>query len=248
MKKRILIPIVYPILIVTILVGAGLAGLVYFEIRKMTTLDTQEIVPGLYAVKDGYVNFYLIRAQGTYIAVDAGMDPDRIRKELKRLNIDPEQVGTVFLTHSDVDHTGGLSVFDRAKIYLPAEEEQMINGQTPRFLFSRNKLVRPHEPIGDNQVIEVAGHRVRAILTSGHTPGSTCFLVNDTYLFTGDSMSLEDGEVREFNRLFNMDTKTQQTSLGKLSAFSPAAHMFTAHYGGTDKVNQAFARWKVGKT
>ncbi len=242
MKKRIRIPII--IVTILILVGAGLAGLVYFETRKMTTMDTQQVVPGLYAVKDGYVNFYLIQGQDTYIAVDAGMDPDRIRRELERLDIDPEQVGAVFLTHSDVDHIGGLSVFPRAKIYLPAQEEQMINGQTPRFLFTRNKLAHPHELIGDNQVIEVGDHRVRAILTPGHTPGSTCFLINDTYLFTGDSMSLIDGEVREFNELFNMDTQTQRVSLGKLSGFSPAALMFTAHYGGTDKVNQAFARWK----
>jgi len=38
----------------------------------------------------------------------------------------------VLLTHSDSDHAVGISLFEKAMIYLPEDEEQVINGETGR--------------------------------------------------------------------------------------------------------------------
>jgi glyoxylase-like metal-dependent hydrolase (beta-lactamase superfamily II) len=40
-------------------------------------------------------------------------------------------------------------------------------------------------PLDDEQVIDVGAFRMRAIYTPGHTPGSTCLLVN-RFLLSGD--------------------------------------------------------------
>lgn len=120
----------------------------------------------------------------------------------------------------------------------------MINGQTSRFLFLKNKLAYTYELLEDNQILDIAGLKVKGILTPGHTPGSMCYLVNDTWLFTGDSMSLVNGKVSEFNDLFNMDSETQRRSLRKLADLPAVKYIFTAHYGLTDDYQNAFGGWK----
>jgi glyoxylase-like metal-dependent hydrolase (beta-lactamase superfamily II) len=42
-------------------------------------------------------------------------------------------------------------------------------------------------PIAPEEIIEVGDLRLRAIHTPGHTPGSTCFLLDDL-LFSGDTL------------------------------------------------------------
>ncbi len=45
------------------------------------------------------------------------------------------------------------------------------------------------EVLGDDEVLEVGRLRVRTVATPGHTPGSMCFLVEDTpLLFSGDTL------------------------------------------------------------
>ena len=82
----------------------------------------------------------------------------------------------------------GVSLFPRAKIYLPKKEEQMINGQTPRFLFVKNKLEVPYEILEDNQNLDVFGLKIRTISTPGHTPGSMVVLMEEGEMLTGDSL------------------------------------------------------------
>ena len=36
-----------------------------------------------------------------------------VKDELKKLEIDPDKVRAVLLTHSDGDHAGGISLFDK---------------------------------------------------------------------------------------------------------------------------------------
>jgi len=229
--------------LVTILT-CGILVKFYLEARKLSPLETGEIVAGVYSVHDTYVNLFLLKINDIYIAIDAGNSQKHVQQELKRLQIDPEKVAALFLTHSDSDHTGACSLFSNAVIYLSKAEEQMINGQTSRFLFMKNKFKFSHVLLKDNQIINFPGLKVKGILTPGHTPGSMCFLVNDTYLFTGDTMGLKNGEATGFNDFFNMDSDIQRSSLGKLAKLSGIKYLFTAHYGFTDSLETAFRNWQ----
>jgi len=49
------------------------------------------------------------------------------------------------------------------------------------------------------------------------TLGSTSYLVNEKYLFTGDALSLIDGKVKELSSVFHMDAHIARESIDKLS-------------------------------
>jgi glyoxylase-like metal-dependent hydrolase (beta-lactamase superfamily II) len=214
------------------------------DLRNMTPVETGEIVTGVYSIRDSIVNLFLVKGANRYIAFDSGNDPKVVRRELKKLNIDPADVAAVFLTHGDSDHTGGLPLFQSAQIYLATEEEQMVDGRKARFFIFKNKLAQMHALLNDNQTVEVDGLKVAAILTPGHTPGSMCYLVNGQYLFTGDSMSLKSGKAGIFSKTINMDNATQLESLKKLAGLKGVRYVFTAHYGYTDSFDKAFETFR----
>jgi hydroxyacylglutathione hydrolase len=214
------------------------------EIKKMAAIETGEIVPGVYAVKDKMVNLFLVKGKGRYIAFDSGNDPDGVRRGLQRLNIVPAEVAAVFLTHGDADHTGGLPVFQDAKVYLATEEEQMVDGRTARFAVFKNKPIRRHDLLNDDQTVEVDGLKVTTVLIPGHTPGSMCYLVNGQLLFVGDSMRLTNGKADIFSKTINMDTDTQRYSLKKLARLAGVRYVFTAHFGYTDSFDRAFEAFR----
>jgi len=208
------------------------------EAKKMTPLDTKEVVSNIFSVKDVFVDLYLIKDSTQYIAVDAGNNADNVSAELKKLNIDPSRVIAVFLTHSDGDHVAALKLFTNASVYLSKQEEPMINGEKPRFLLIKNKIyTKNYSLLEDQQVLHIGNITIKGILTPGHTPGSMCYLVNNKYLFTGDALGIKDGKVVPFNKSFNMDTKEAIQSISKITNLPEAEYIFSAHHGYCDYKN-----------
>ncbi len=214
------------------------------EINKMAPLDSTEVVSGVYVIKaNSYVNFYLVKTGSNLIAFDSGEDQNTVKNEMARLNLDPLKVAAVFLTHTDQDHVGALGLFSNAKVYISNEEEQMINGKTAKTLVFKNSLPTHYNLLVDNQDIDVSGLRVHCILTPGHTPGSMCYIVDDRYLFSGDTLSLKNNKVALFNDFFNMDTTRQRNSITRISRLPDVRYIFTTHYGYSDNYRESFAHW-----
>jgi hydroxyacylglutathione hydrolase len=242
--KKILIALVIIAVVVVVIAVLFYMLRIYPEIKKMSALPTQKLNNDVYAVNDSHVNMFLIKGKTKYIAVDAGNHIKTIEKEMKKLAVDKNDVVAVFLTHADADHTAATDYFTDATIYLAKAEEQMVNGTTRRMLFFYNKLNRKYTTLEDGQVLNVDGLTVKSILTPGHTPGSTCYLIDGKYLFAGDNLSLQNGHAELFNDFFNMDSATQGISLKKLAKLMGVKYIFTAHYGYTDDFAKAFEKWK----
>ncbi|MCL2137681.1 MAG: MBL fold metallo-hydrolase, partial [Coriobacteriia bacterium] len=81
------------------------------------------------------------------------------------------------------------------------------------------------------------------IFTPGHTDGSACYVVDGRYLFTGDTLKLEEGSVTLFYDVFNMDNDTQEQSIRKLAGLKGIEAVFTMHNGYTTDFNTAFEGW-----
>jgi len=111
------------------------------EIDSMSPLETKKVMENVTSIKDKYVNMYLIKDEDSYIAFDAGDDVDIIEQEFIKLKINPDKVTAVFITHSDFDHVAAIGLFKNADIYLSKQEEQLINGETSRFLLLVTALI-----------------------------------------------------------------------------------------------------------
>ncbi|MFC1669407.1 MBL fold metallo-hydrolase [Spirochaetota bacterium] len=228
---------------VIIILSIGFFIKMKVETSGMEPLKTGEVASGVYSIKDTYVNLYLVKAGDKYIAIDAGNDLKNIKREMKKIKVDPKKVAAVFLTHTDYDHIRGIKIFKNAKVYISRAEEQIINGKTNRFLFIGNKFPWKYSLLDDKQEINISGVKIKSILVPGHTPGSMCYLVDDKYLFTGDNISLKEGRADLFVDFFNMDSETQRKSIKKLTLFPQVKYIFTAHHGSTDNYKKALEKW-----
>ena len=237
--KRILYAVAAIVLAMVLFMGYGMYR-VSKETSSLTPLESGKLTDDIYVIKDKYSNMFLIENNEKYIAVDAGVKPAKVSAELKKLAIDPSRVVAVFLTHTDSDHTGALSLFDNAVIYISKAEEKMIDGTINRMLFFKNKLNHPYQTIENYQEIVVNGSTVKGILTEGHTVGSMCYQVNERYLFTGDILGLYNGKIGPFSDFFNMDSEKALQTHQNIQGLDGVEYIFTAHNGYTDDYDAAF--------
>lgn len=214
------------------------------ELKNMHPLETKTISADISTVKDQYVNVFFIKHNDHYIAIDAGVKPSLVKKGMEQLGISPDKITDIFLTHTDYDHTGALSLFPNANVYISTQEEQMINGKRPRQFIIKNHINCSYKKLDDNQTVSIDSIRIKCILNPGHTPGSMSYILNDTVIFTGDALGLRNGKVTEFNRVFNMDSPLAVESIKKLSKLEGIKHLYTAHYGSSDNFEEASAGFR----
>lgn len=227
-------------IVVIVLVTGGFMLKMKSEMKKMHVVETKEVTKNIFAIKDGFVNMFLVKDSDNFIAIDAGNDIKTIEAELKTLQIDPEKVVAVFLTHTDGDHVAALKLFKNAKVYLSADEEQMINGKTAKLMNYHNKIdVKTYNLLNDQQSIQIGKVMIKGIMTPGHTPGSMSYLINDRYLFVGDAFGIENGKITKPNSLFSKDMPTGIKSFEKIKNLPTVEYIFTAHTGYTDRYKNA---------
>jgi glyoxylase-like metal-dependent hydrolase (beta-lactamase superfamily II) len=215
------------------------------ETGKMTPVETGQISEHGYAIKDGFVNMYIIKDSLGYIAIDAGKDLNVIETELKKLNIKPDNVIAVFLTHSDMDHVAALPLFVNAKLYMARNEVKMLNGEKQKVPGYNNNLSRKdYNLLDDKQTVEIGEHKINCILTEGHTSGSMCYQVNNKYLFTGDILSLHNGKVGQSVKFFDLDHEMTTRSISKITNIPNVEYILTSHWGISKDYKNAVKDWK----
>ncbi|EPA0985923.1 MBL fold metallo-hydrolase [Vibrio parahaemolyticus] len=221
--------------------------------RKMkhTCLPTGKLGGEVWVAKDGHANVFFVKDGSGYIAIDAGDSPEKLISQMAKINIKPEEVHTVLLTHSDIDHVGAISAFNHADIYIAAAEVPLIDGSGQR-TFTRhrikfnNKLKASYHTLEDGQTLKTQSRDVECTLTPGHTPGSMCFLIDGKYLFTGDTVKLVSGKFQPFVEIFTMDTAENAASIHKLAQLVRQREiysLYTAYYGYTDNLSYAAEGW-----
>jgi glyoxylase-like metal-dependent hydrolase (beta-lactamase superfamily II) len=190
------------------------------------------VADGLYALRVTMVNMFVIRRGDTVIALDAAMSPGRLAREWRKLPIGPEAVQALFLTHADPDHVGGLGLMPNAQVYVGLG---VPRAALPRTMFS----------LADGETVRIGDVTVRAIATPGHRVGSTSYVVDGRWLFTGDSLALRQGQVTAFVHLLNDDTAAQRRSIRRLATLPDIELVCTAHSGVCRAWQQATAAWRA---
>jgi glyoxylase-like metal-dependent hydrolase (beta-lactamase superfamily II) len=243
-----------PVKVILIVSGAVLAVVLGFlafagiavnrATSSMVPVASGEVLPGVFAVRDGIANFWLVETTDGYLAFDAGNSVKVTGRELATLGIDPLSVSAVFLTHTDKDHVAAIGLFKNAAVYIGSEEEQMINGTTNRFPGMKNSLKVDYLTVEDSESVLAGDRIITAILTPGHTPGHTCWLLDGSYLFTGDTLGLKEGKVTLAPGFFNMDTEKEGLSLKKLARSADPDYLFTGHFGWTETGSDTFSAFR----
>lgn len=138
---------------------------------------------------DFFENTYLINnEQNEAILIDPGEGLGEYLEELNKYNIK-----AILLTHGHVDHIDGIKYFLNVPIYIYKDEEDFLSSPD----LSLYKYFNKHIPfnISDLKVhtleegtINLLGFNIEVIPTPGHTKGSVCYLVDNKYLFSGDTL------------------------------------------------------------
>ena len=188
------------------------------EQKKMTPLPTGEVSPSIFAINNIFVNFFIIKQGGKTIAIDAGADPTLSLKEMQTIEVSPADIDTVLLTHDHGDHTALLSQFSNAKVYAFNEK-----------IFKHENITPTKVSHGDK--FNLQGLDIEVIHTPGHKWDHVCYLLNNSLLIAGDTMSIKNGKIALFNEVYNEDNDLQQKNIDELMKISDIKKIITSHYG-----------------
>ena len=218
-------------------------------------LNTGQIDERVSAVREWVANVFFYTKNGKTIMIDAGYNYERLAEKMKWLELEPASIQHILLTHLDTDHVGAVErdsagLFRNAKLYLGETENKYLTGEARRrVLFGHYKLPmvktdNEKRLLKDGEVFYIDDIKVEAILVPGHTFGHLVYLIDDAYLFTGDTIWFgPDGGYSFLNSLAE-DNELAKKSLVKLEklikerGISPK--IISGHTGWTDDLEFAF--------
>jgi len=228
------------IVAVLVLAFIGMSLKLKSEMKDFAPMETGQVVDNIFVVRDDFANVFIIQDSTQYVVIDCANNPAIVAEQMEKLGINPDNVVAVFLTHTDGDHVGALSLFDKAKLYMSKEEEQMINGTKSKFLWFGNSLPRTdYILLKDRETVQIGNLKFEAFLVPGHTSGMTAYLLNDKYLFIGDIACLKNGKIAPIPAFFDMDTEQAVKSHKIIRHIPTAEYIFTGHWGYTDDYQTA---------
>lgn len=219
-------------------------------------LNTGHIDERVSCVREFVANIFFYTKNGVTIMIDAGYNYDRLKEKMGWLDLDPADIRHILITHQDTDHVGAVErdsdgLFRDATLYIGEVENRYLTGKKrrrvihglyklPRVYIDNSKVL-----LRDGQLLDIEGIKVECFLVPGHTWGHMVYLIDDTYLFTGDTIwfGLDGG--RSFINMLAEDNKTALRSLAvleeKLRTRGIQPIIITGHTGWTDDLDFAFA-------
>ena len=218
-------------------------------------LNTGWIDERVATVREWVANVYFYTKNGKTIMIDAGYNYERLEEKMGWLDISPSSIEEILLTHLDTDHVGAVEkdsegIFKSAKLYIGETESKYLTGELRRrVLFKLYKLPKVDieneiELLQDGDVFYIGDIKVEVILVPGHTLGHLVYLIDDAYLFTGDTIWFgADGGYSFLNSLAE-DNALSIRSLERLEkllqerGLSPK--IISGHTGWTDDLEFAF--------
>ncbi len=219
-------------------------------------LNTGFIDDRVSCIREYVANIYFYTKDGHTIMIDAGYNYVRLAEKMQWLHINPKEIKEILVTHQDTDHVGAIEqgsdeLFSDATIYIGKVENEYLEGHKHRKVFwgltTLPQVVIDNQKvlIEDGQVFYIGNIKVEAILVPGHTWGHLVYLIDDAYLFTGDTIWF--GAVGGFAFLNTLaeDRKLQCQSLQRLKEILEKRNLqlkiITGHTGWTDDFTFTFA-------
>jgi hydroxyacylglutathione hydrolase len=186
------------------------------------------------------------------ICFDAGyLNNNYLKKEFQKVEIDPNSISHLFLTHTDEDHAGAVDSSSRAdwhlqaQLFLGREEAKLINKKTYRkmLFYTPVTISRPCQLLGDGDEVQIGAITVKAFLTPGHTSGHMAYLINRRILISGDLLILKNRRAVPFYRIWNSRQRQIGNSVRKIARLDDVEVLCTAHSKYTFDFKEAVQDW-----
>lgn len=219
-------------------------------------LNTGRIDENVACVREWVANIFFYCKGNTTIMIDAGYNYDRLEEKMNWLGIDPKSIRHILITHQDTDHVGAVEIdspglFKKAKLYIGEIENRYMTGEVRRkviyHLYKLPQVTIKNEKVllSDGEIIDIDGIKIECLLVPGHTWGHMVYLIDDKYLFTGDTIWFgADGGYSFISALAednNLAVKSLATLEKKLQERNLHPMFITGHTGWTDNIDFAFA-------
>lgn len=155
----------------------------------MVILIIQKVVVG--SLK---TNCYILSTnKNNCLIFDPGSDFDKINSYIIKNNL---IACYIVLTHGHYDHIGAVpklkKTYPKIKVAISEEDQNcLFDGQKSLasvFGIYDQTPVKPDVIITDNMTIKIDDVDIKCILAPGHTPGGVCYLINNNFLLTGDTL------------------------------------------------------------
>lgn len=205
-------------------------------------------------IKLGHVNIYLIRTEGGYVLVDAGMpnSGEKLEAAFQEAGVDPKSVQLIITTHGHLDHVGSIAHAQRttgAKVLCHRSfSERLAKGEiepaVPRNLRGRvmnfmtglagfeYEGIEPDLLMDEEFDLAEYGLPGKVIHTPGHSPSSISILLDNGEALVGDLVR-DEGSAKIWLGMFYDDKQVLLESLEKVAAYEPRI-IYLSHGTHTD--------------
>lgn len=219
-------------------------------------LNTGVIDERVRCIREYVANIFFYTKNDKTIMIDAGYNYERLEEKMGWLGLNAKDIKEILITHQDTDHVGAIErdsqgLFRHSKIYIGRIENEYLEGHKRRKVYwGLYKLPQVYvdnekELIDDGQVFYIDDIKIEAILVPGHTWGHLVYLIDDAYLFSGDTLWFGADGGYAFLNVLAENKKLQIESLKKLEEILRSRNInpkiITGHTGWTDDLDFAFA-------
>ncbi|MHA1909092.1 MAG: MBL fold metallo-hydrolase [Candidatus Thorarchaeota archaeon] len=159
------------------------------------------VAPGVYILvsRSFDSNIGYLESGDRKVLIDAGTGVyyTQLDEALSKLGASLNSITDVLLTHSHVDHIGGivpLLEMGSPKIHLHKEEADMINSGDMSLTLGDTfgtdiPPMKIEGVLQEGDILEIGDLRIKVLHTPGHSGGSSCFhLEEESVVYTGDTM------------------------------------------------------------
>lgn len=205
------------------LAGGVLAFSELYDVKRVPDVTDFTLLQ-VRRIAKGCLSWVLIADDGQAAVIDPLRHTDNYLDTIAAHNA---QLTTILDTHLHADHISGARALREATgatYYLPPGDA--------------GEVTYDFAPVTDGQLITVGNIRIKALHRPGHTTGSTLYLVNDRYLFTGDTLFIRGYGRPDLGGQAETWVHDLHVTLDRMRAeFGDDVIVFPAHYGTDAEAN-----------
>ena len=155
---------------------------IYRGTQIFKPLNTGRIDDHVACVREWVANIFFYTKDNVTIMIDAGYNYERLKEKMGWLDIDPDSIHHILITHQDTDHVGALEpdseqLFKDATVYLSEIENKYITGEKRRkvihglYKLPMVKMNNERRLLKDGQVLDIEGIWSTWWMTNTCSPG-----------------------------------------------------------------------------